>query len=137
MGSHPLHITTGGMDTMGFVRLFRRWLLFSRNGLPFEFTRPIWLRSIGFFVAVTALALSLHKHLWMPALFATAALAGFLWAGLAIGRRFGGAHVEPRYWWVPFFLVVIAPVEAGISLVHKRVNWRGRAYDLDAHARLA
>jgi ceramide glucosyltransferase len=137
MAPHPLYIATGGMGIVDFSRLFRRWLLFSRNGLPFEFTRPMWLRGIEFYIASAALALALYTHHWLAALGPALALAAFQWSVLAIGRRFGGAPVAPRHFWVPFFLPVIAPIQMGVSLVNPRVDWRGRAYEVDAHARLA
>ena len=65
------------------------------------------------------------------------ALGVFQWSCLRIGRLFGGPRVAPAHWWVPFFLPVIAPIEVGVSMVHKKVEWRGRAYELDADAHLA
>ena len=56
---------------------------------------------------------------------------------LLINRRFGGAPVPLRYLWAVFALPVVAPAQLAYGLVDKRVEWRGRAYDLDAHARLA
>ena len=47
MAPHPLHIATGGMSYREFLKLSRRWMLFGRNGLPFEFTKPMWLRGVG------------------------------------------------------------------------------------------
>jgi ceramide glucosyltransferase len=137
MAPHPLYIATGGMSMLSFFGLFRRWLLFSRNGLPFEFTRPMWLRGAEFWIATAALVLALWTHHWLAALGPAAALAVFQASVLGIGRRFGGPKVALRHFWVPFFLPVIAPVEAGVSRLYKKVEWRGRAYALDANARLA
>ncbi|MDB4971095.1 MAG: ceramide glucosyltransferase [Myxococcales bacterium] len=137
MAPHPLYIATGGMDIIGFFGLFRRWLLFSRNGLPFDFVRPMWLRGIEFWVATASFVFALYTHHWLAALAPAAALGVFQWSCLSIGRQFGGARVALQHWWVPFFLPVIAPIEVGVSMVHKKVDWRGRAYELDANARLA
>ncbi len=52
-------------------------------------------------------------------------------------RRFGGAPISWLHVWVPFALPVVAPAQLGYGLISKRIDWRGRAYDLDAHARLA
>jgi ceramide glucosyltransferase len=136
MAAHPLHIATGGMSWAEFLKVMQRWLLFSRNGLPFEFTRPMWLRGAEFWIAVAAFALALHAGLWAAALAPLAALSLFLGSMLAINRRFGGARVGLRYWWVPLALPLVAPAVVGVTLVHKRVDWRGRAYALDAGARL-
>jgi ceramide glucosyltransferase len=137
MAPHPLHIATGGMTYTEFLRLSRRWMLFGRNGLPFEFTRPMWWRGVEFWVAVAALAMALTAHHWLLALVPAAALGVFEVSLLSINRRFGGAPVEWRYWWVPFALPLTAPAQLAYGMLDKRVDWRGRAYDLDAHARLA
>lgn len=137
MAPHPLHIATGGMTMVSFFSLFRRWLLFSRNGLPFEFTRPMWLRGAEFWIATAAFALALARHHYLAALGPALALVAFQASMLRVGRLFGGPRIALRHWWVPFFLPVIAPIEVGVSRLYKKVEWRGRAYALDADARLA
>jgi ceramide glucosyltransferase len=137
MAPHPLHIATGGMRYGEFLKLSRRWMLFGKNGLPFEFTRPMWMRGIEFWVATAALLMALATHHWLAALGPAAALAVFEASLLSINARFGGAPVPWRYLWVPFMLPLVGPAQLAYGLVDKRVDWRGRAYDLDAHARLA
>ena len=137
MAPHPLHIATGGMSYPEFMKLTRRWMLFGRNGLPFEFTRPMWLRGVEFWVATAALVMALVSHHWLAALGPAAALAVFEVSLLRINALFGGAPVQWRYVWVPFMLPLVAPAQLAYGLIDKRVDWRGRAYDLDAHARLA
>jgi ceramide glucosyltransferase len=137
MAPHPLHVATGGMSYAEFLKLSRRWMLFGRNGLPFEFTKPMWLRGVEFWVAMAALVLALGSHHYLLALAPAAALAVFEASLLSINKRFGGAPVAWHHLWVPFALPVIAPAQLGYGLVNKKVDWRGRAYDLDAHARLA
>jgi ceramide glucosyltransferase len=137
MAPHPLHIATGGMSYVEFLRLSRRWMLFGRNGLPFEFTKPMWMRGIEFWVATAALGMALVSHHYLLALAPATALALFEASMLRINEKFGGARIGWRHWWVPFALPVVAPAQLGYGLINKRVEWRGRAYDLDAHARLA
>jgi ceramide glucosyltransferase len=137
MAPHPLHIATGGMSYAEFLKLSRRWMLFGRNGMPFEFTRPMWMRGIEFWVAAAALLLALAGHHWLLAAAPALALVIFEASLLAINKRFGGAPVAWRYLWVPFMLPVTAPAQLAYGLVDKRVDWRGRAYDLDMNARLA
>ena len=93
MAPHPLHIATGGMSYAEFLKLSRRWMLFGRNGLPFEFTRPMWLRGVEFWVATAALVLALGSHHWLAALAPAAALAVFEVSLLSINKRFGGAPI--------------------------------------------
>jgi ceramide glucosyltransferase len=137
MAPHPLHIATGGMSYGEFLKLSRRWMLFGRNGLPFEFTKPMWLRGVEFWVATAVLVMALATHHWLAALAPAAALAVFEMSLLNINKRFGGAPVSWKHLWVPFALPVVAPAQLAYGLIDKRVDWRGRAYDLDAHARLA
>ena len=137
MAPHPLHIATGGMRYGEFLKLTRRWMLFGRSGLPFEFTRPMWMRGVEFWVAMAALVMALGSHHWLAALAPAAALAIFEASLLRINQQFGGAPVRWRHLWVPFMLPMVAPAQLAYGLVDKRVDWRGRAYDLDAHARLA
>jgi len=137
MAPHPLHVATGGMSYAEFLKLSRRWMLFGRNGLPFEFTRPMWLRGIEFWVGLVTLALALVTQHWLAALGPALALAVFEASLLRINAQFGGAKVPARYLWVPFALPMVAPAQLAYGLVDKRVDWRGRAYDLDVHARLA
>jgi ceramide glucosyltransferase len=137
MAPHPLHIATGDMSYGEFLKLSRRWMLFGRNGLPFEFTKPMWLRGVEFWVAAATLALALTTHHWLAALAPAAALAVFEVSMLTINKQFGGAKVGWKHLWVPFALPVVAPAQLAYGMIDKRVDWRGRAYDLDAHARLA
>ncbi|HEY2743485.1 MAG TPA: glycosyltransferase [Polyangia bacterium] len=137
MAPHPLHVATGGMTYAEFLKLSRRWMLFGRNGLPFEFTKPMWLRGVEFWVATAALAMALGTHHWAAAVAPAAALAAFEASLLLVNRKFGGARVRMRHLWVPFMLPVVAPAQLAYGLVDRKVDWRGRAYDLDAQARLA
>jgi ceramide glucosyltransferase len=137
MAPHPLHIATGGMSYGEFLKLSRRWMLFGRNGLPFEFTKPMWLRGLEWWVAAMALVMALGTHHWLAALAPAAALALFEVSLLVINREFGGARVKLRHWWVPFAIPVVMPAQLAYGLIDKRVEWRGRAYDLDTQARLA
>jgi len=137
MAPHPLHVATGGMSYAEFLKLSRRWMLFGRNGLPFEFTRPMWLRGVEFWVGALTLLLALITHHWLAALGPAVALAVFEASLLTINKQFGGAPVQARYLWVPFALPMVAPAQLAYGLVDKKVDWRGRAYDLDVHARLA
>jgi hypothetical protein len=125
------------MSYPAFFQVFRRWLLFSKNGLPFDFTKPMWFRGLEFWIAAAAFVTALHGHHYLAALAPLAALVAFEASMLAINRHFGGAAVPMKYWWVPFVLPIVAPAAIGLGWIHKSVEWRGRAYALDAGARLA
>jgi ceramide glucosyltransferase len=134
---HPLKIATGGMSVAGFVKLFRRWLLFSRNGLPPSFTWPMWLRGVEFWVGALALAFAIATGHFFAALIPAAGLVAFGASLISLGRRFGGAEVPWRWAWLPYLIPIAAPMISAASMVHREVDWRGRAYALDTQARLA
>ena len=81
--------------------------------------------------------MALVTHHWLAALGPATALGVFEASLLLINRQFGGAPVGWRHLWVPFALPVVAPAQLAYGLIDKRVDWRGRAYDLDMRARLA
>ena len=130
MAPCPLHVATGGMSYTEFLKLSRRWMLFGQNGLPFEFTKPMWLRGVEFWVSMAALVLATVTGHWLAALAPAATLLVFEASMLLINRRFGGAPVPLRYLWAVFALPVVAPAQLAYGLVDKRVEWRGCAYDL-------
>ncbi|RKG91664.1 glycosyltransferase, partial [Corallococcus sp. CA053C] len=43
----PLRIVTGHLELRAFLRIFRRWLLFSETGLPWAFARSNWVRGLA------------------------------------------------------------------------------------------
>jgi ceramide glucosyltransferase len=137
MAPHPLYIATGGMSLGDFVKLFHRWLLFSRNGLPSTFTWPMWVRGFEFWIAAATLMLALYQQHYFIALAPAIALAAFDRSLIELGERFGGAPLRGVHKLVPLLIPVLGPLLAAYGLLHKRVEWRGRAYDLDAAARLA
>jgi ceramide glucosyltransferase len=137
MSPAPLHIATGGMSLSEFMKLMKRWMAFGRGGLPFEFTRPMWMRGLEFWIAIVTLMLALGTHHYRAALAPAVALGAFEGSLLAINRIFGGAPVALRHLWMPFMVPILAPIETVSALLNKKVEWRGRAYDLDVNARLA
>jgi ceramide glucosyltransferase len=137
MIDHPLYIATGGMSLEGFVRLLRRWLLFSRNGLPRAFTWPMWMRGAEFWISTVAAAMAIATGHLMAALAPIAGLLAFGTSLLLIGRKFGGAPVALRHVWLPFLIPILAPACLVSTWVNRSVDWRGRAYEVDAQARLA
>src|SRR5207249_1499848 len=132
--SHPLTIVTGGMNLAEFFRLYRRWLMFSRSGLPRSFTWPLWQRGVEFYLGAAALGFALAGGHWLAALLPAVALAGFGASLARLQRAFGGTIVPARHLWMTLAIFVISPAVLVACLVHRHVNWRGRAYVLDAAA---
>ena len=137
MTEHPLYITTGGMSLAGFIKLFRRWLLFSRNGLPGSFTWPMWVRGLEFWLGFLSMTLALLTGHYLVALLPAAALLAFSASLVNLQRKFGGAPIRGLHLLVPFVIPMVAPLEVASNLVNRSVDWRGRAYSLDTQARLA
>jgi hypothetical protein len=137
MSPAPLHIATGGMSFPDFMKLMKRWMAFGRNGLPFEFTRPMWMRGLEFWISMLTLALAIGTHHYLAALAPAVALVAFEASQLKLNRIFGGAAISAKYLWMPFMIPIMAPIETVMCMVNKKVEWRGRAYDLDVNARLA
>ena len=135
--SHPLTIVTGGMSMGDFFRLYRRWLMFSRSGLPRSFTWPMWQRGFEFYLGVAAITFAVLGGHPVAALLPAAALIGFCGSLSRLQRAFGGTRVAPSHLWMTLAIFVISPAVLLACLVHRNVNWRGRAYALDAAARLA
>jgi ceramide glucosyltransferase len=132
-----LKVPTGGLSLRAFLPVYRRWMAFSRNGLPFAFTWPQWLLGGGFFVAlITAIAAALSPTP-AAALAPLLALATFTATLLRLNRLYGGAPVPLRYAWTPAALILLSPLVLASTLLRKQVGWRGRTYDVDASAALA
>jgi ceramide glucosyltransferase len=132
-----LKVPTGGLSLTDFLPIYRRWMAFSRNGLPLSFTWPQWLLGGGFFLAVATTifaALSWTPLAWIaPAM----AIVAFSVTLLQLNRDYGGAPVPLRYAWTPAALLLLAPLVLASTLMQRRVGWRGRTYDVDASAALA
>jgi ceramide glucosyltransferase len=134
---HAVPIIQQGMSNRDFVKTYRRWIAFSRSGLPGkEFKLASWLRGVVFFGGLALAALGAVAA--TPA----AALLGLL-ASIAIASSInhlhhaaGGAAIRLRHLWVSFALLLSAPI-IYLGIFSKReLSWRGRTYQLDASSRL-
>jgi ceramide glucosyltransferase len=134
MSRPVLRIVTGGMSARDYLPVFRRWLMFSRNGLPSGFTWPQWLHGASFFVALGLLAVSL-AHGWLPAaLVATAAVLAPIFGLRSLHARYGGAPLPLRWIWVPAALFLLVPILLAVNELTRQVSWRGRDYRVDSDA---
>lgn len=134
---HPMPIVTGGQSLSAFLRTFRRWLLFSRGGLPMSFTRPHFVRGV---LGALCWGLPLGALLAsgpVAALVPAAALCTFAWCEAEMNRHCGGDRVPWRLMWVPAVLPLLGLAVVVSTRVSRRTDWRGRTYDLDRAARLS
>lgn len=137
MSRHPLHIATGGMSTREFLPVYRRWMMFSENGLPLSFTWRQWMAGIAFY---GALLLSLVALATGGVGAAVPSLAAFALVGvsqLILQRLHGGAPIPWRHAWTAWGVFLLAPMILVLNLRRRDVVWRGRVYQLDGDAALA
>jgi len=132
-----LKVPTGGLGLRDFLPIYRRWMAFSRNGLPMAFTWPQWLLGGGFFAAVVTTIVAGLAAPPIAMLAPAIAIATFTATLLQLNRTYGGAPVPLRWWWTPALLLLIAPAVLVATLLKKQVGWRGRTYDVDRTAALA
>ncbi|HSP19468.1 MAG TPA: glycosyltransferase [Myxococcaceae bacterium] len=132
----PLRLVIGGMGPLTFFRTFRRWILFSEGGLSFRFTWPGWVRGISCWIAWGVLVTAGVTGRPGIAALALAPIAFSIWTQAALQRGHGGPSIALHQLWVPAVLPLLSGVVALAARLNRRVDWRGRSYDLDADARL-
>jgi ceramide glucosyltransferase len=134
----PLHLVTGPLDLGELTKLLRKWMTFSRSGLPEGFVHRNILRGVDLGLALGSTVLALALDAPLLAAFAALTLAFWIYSQVSLYRRLTGFSVPLRFgWWVP----VVAPFLAGFLLATSRLNrtveWRGQSYQLNGSARLA
>jgi ceramide glucosyltransferase len=132
-----LDIVTGGMSVTEFVQLFRRWLLFSRNGLPPAFVTPHWVRGGAFWAALVLGVGALLGGSLLAAVLALLAVVALVASQIELQRQIGGPPIDWRHLWVAFAVPLSMPFAAFTVLFDTRVTWRGREYVLGEGAQLA
>ncbi len=133
----PLRVVTGRLGLTQFIRVFRRWMLFSQGGLPASFVRPNWVRGILYFSALGATAAAVASGAWLGVVLPAAAAALFVWSQLDLQKRLGGPSVAVKHLWVPVVLPIVAALVTLSTKLNRDVDWRGRSYSLDASAKLS
>ncbi|HUM13314.1 MAG TPA: glycosyltransferase [Myxococcaceae bacterium] len=132
----PLRIVIGGMGPLQFFRTFRRWILFSEGGLSFRFTWPNWVRGVACWIAWAVLGVALGTGQWMAAGVAFLPIAFSVWTQASLQRAYHGPRIALHQLWVPAVLPLVGGLVTIAARVNRRVDWRGRSYDLDGEARL-
>lgn len=132
----PLRIVIGGMGPLLFLKTFRRWMLFSEGGLSFRFSWPGWVRGLSCWVAWGVLVTALATGRLEAAALSLVPIAFSVWTQVSLQRRYQGPAVAAHQLWIPAVLPLVSGVVALAARVNRRVDWRGRSYDLDGDARL-
>lgn len=134
----PLEIISFGLEPREFASIYRRWIAFSRRGLPWlSFKASLQLRASLFWVLIALGVIGLFAGSTSLAILGIAGATG---AGLSINRLHslhGGERLPPGRWYVIFLLMLSAPIVYLQVALAKRIEWRGRDYRLGRDARLA
>lgn len=136
MINESLPITNSGTSLRQFLRTYRRWMLFGRNGLPARFTWPLWVRGVASWLAAALLAIALAVGSTGAAVLAVLALVGQGESLARLHERLGGARIPYRLRGMTVMMFLIAPLVLA-SMRRGSVEWRGRTYALRGRASLA
>ncbi len=137
LAPHALPVVIGGMSFPEFTQAFRRWLIFSRAGLPLRFTSPMWLRGAGIFLSLGAAAAALATGAWSGLATSAAALGAYTASVWRLQSRSSGAPLPRRHLWLSLSIPFLGAWAFASGLLKRRVSWRGRSYALSPGAQLA
>lgn len=132
----PLHIVTGGMGVRDFLRLMRRWVLFSRSGLPARLTRPAYVHGGAIWLAIVVTAVGAWCGWWTAVAIGVAALVAACTSDRALYAALGGAPLPRRFVWMTIAIALAGPFVAGSMWFNHHVDWRGQDYAIDDEGRL-
>ncbi|MFI4898818.1 MAG: glycosyltransferase [Phycisphaerales bacterium JB059] len=136
MVTAPLSIVAEGISLGQFLRIYRRWLLFGKNGLSISFTWPVWVRSVEYFLALIVAIISAAMGAWVAMGLALLGVLAFGVSNIRLHRLLGGGSLPITGLWMVWALLLIAPF-VQISMRFGGVDWRGRDYRLGKNAALA
>ena len=137
VSADTLPIVVRGLGLGEFVRMFRRWLIFSRSGLPtWSFKLPVWLRGLEFWLGFLTATLALLYGFYPAAIPAAAAVVAVSASMVRLHRAMGGAAIGWRHAWVPAAILLLGPLVLLSAILRPEVTWRGRTYQLDARSKL-
>ncbi len=132
-----LPVVIRGLGLLEFARMFRRWMIFSRSGLPtWSFKLPVWLRGAEFWLGFLMAALALIDRQYLIAIPAAATVVAVSASMVRLHRILGGAAIGWRHAWVPAAILLLGPLVLVSAILKPEVAWRGRTYQLDASSKL-
>ncbi len=132
-----LPVAVGGLSLREFAQTFRRWLIFSRAGLPMRFTAPMWLRGAGIGAALVALVVgAVSGSAWALAT-AGAALGLYCASVWRLAALYSGQRLPLRHAWMALSVPLLGGWGFLSGILRPNVSWRGRSYALSRSAQLA
>lgn len=137
MATDPVRIIDWGMSWSEFARTYRRWIAFSRTGLPLSFFVGAAQPYLAFWLGLLGLGGSLYAGLPLTAALCALIIVAAGTGVLVLNRAAGGAELPWRYIYGPYLVLFGGPFILLAQMLWPQVRWRGRTYGLNAHARLA
>ena len=137
VSADTLPVVIRGLGLLEFARMFRRWLIFSRSGLPtWSFKLPVWLRGVEFYLGFIVATMALVRGQYIAAAVAAATMVAVSVSVVRLHRALGGAAISWRHAWVTAAILLLGPLVLVSALIKPEVSWRGRTYHLDARSKL-
>lgn len=134
---NPVRIIQSGLPLRDFLRLYVRWITFSRTGLAGRSVRVEGIvRALVFFLGLCGAAAAAVFGAWPAAALLLGASAGVCSSVNRLHERLSGARLPRRLRWVAFALLLGSPAVYAATVTQRTVAWRGRTYALDHAARL-
>lgn len=138
VAAHQVPIIQEGLSLREFAGVYRRWITFSRTGLPgWSFKSINIMHGVVFWLGLVAALVALSQGAWLAA--AATGLVPLL-LGESINQlhhALGGARLPVAQRWISSALLLVAPAIYLSVFSRRKVNWRGRSYELNASSRLA
>lgn len=132
-----LPIVAGGHSWGAFVHTFRRWLLFSRGGLPAAFVELHVTKGLLWGLGTAGLVASVAIQSKAGAVAGLLCAATFVACELAQYRAFAQTSLPSRHAWLAFVMPLVGAWAMALARLGTSVDWRGREYRLDDAARLS
>ena len=138
VAAHQVPIIQQGLALRDFIGVYRRWITFSRTGLPgVAFKVTAALHGVLFWLGVAAALASAATGHWLAAALNAAVPLALAETINRLHESLGGAALPWRHRWVAAGLLLAAPAIYLSIFLRRKVDWRGRSYDLDASSRLS
>lgn len=131
-------IVQEGLGFSEFLSVYRRWITFSRSGLPGRgFKVRSWVQGAVFWLGLLVGIGALFAGAWVAAFANLLAPVVTTWVLKDFHEEIGGAPLGARYGWVASLVLLYAPDVLFRVLRGRSVEWRGRVYELGSDARLS
>ncbi|MCB9558758.1 MAG: glycosyltransferase [Deltaproteobacteria bacterium] len=127
-----------GLSFAEFIKVYLRWITFSRSGLPGrEFKLASWVRGAVFWLGLVGGMIAALAGLWIQSMAGLLAAAAIAVSINLLHQRVGGGRLRGHLHLASFLVLLSAPLIILAALTKRKLSWRGRTYTLGSDARLA